>query len=203
VSGPGVCLYKTSKLSEEHQVGSFNNKQVKLWLFKQQHSHPVKICAVACHKLLATLLLKLNTMRSYMLVALLATSLLFVSADASRQLAQDALSNSNGCLDTIPKCEPGACATRNIMGVARWVCLRCRGGYEPVVTADGQDNIVQCGEFEFDRTKARKWSHQLLLKLALPHTLQYQNQLVSGLCTQQQVLCMPAVCPAASSRHCR
>jgi hypothetical protein len=98
------------------------------------------------------LAVELNNMRSYALVALLATSLFFISADASRQLAQDALSNSNGCLNTIPKCEAGACATRNIMGVARWVCLRCRGGYEPVVTADGQDNIVQCGEF--DRTEA-------------------------------------------------
>jgi hypothetical protein len=79
------------------------------------------------------------------LVALLAV-LAFSAADA-RQLAQDALSNSNGCLATIPKCEQGACATRNIMGVARWVCLRCLANYEPVVDGSGQDNIVQCGEF--------------------------------------------------------
>lgn len=84
-------------------------------------------------------------MRSYALVALLATVALCATADA-RQLAQDALSNSNGCLDTIPKCEQGACATRNIMGVARWVCLRCLANYEPVVDASGQDNILQCGE---------------------------------------------------------
>jgi hypothetical protein len=77
-------------------------------------------------------------------VALLATCVLF-TADA-RQLTQDALSNSNGCLPTIPKCESGACATRNIMGNAKWVCLRCQGGYEPVVDASGQDNIIQCGE---------------------------------------------------------
>ncbi len=85
-------------------------------------------------------------MRSYLFVALLATAALFASSDA-RQLAQDALSNSNGCLDTIPKCEQGACATRNIMGVARWVCLRCLANYEPVVDASGQDNILQCGEW--------------------------------------------------------
>jgi hypothetical protein len=63
-----------------------------------------------------------------------------------RTCLQDALSNSNGCLATIPKCEAGACATRNIMGVARWACLRCSGNYEPVVDASGQDNIIQCGE---------------------------------------------------------
>jgi hypothetical protein len=84
-------------------------------------------------------------MRSYAFVALVATLALFASADA-RQLAQDALSNSNGCLGTIPKCEQGACATRNVMGVARWVCLRCLANYEPVVDASGQDNILQCGE---------------------------------------------------------
>jgi len=78
-------------------------------------------------------------------VALLAV-LAFSAVDA-RQLAQDALSNSNGCLATIPKCEEGACATRNIMGVARWVCLRCLANFEPVVDTSGQDNIVQCGEF--------------------------------------------------------
>jgi len=59
---------------------------------------------------------------------------------------QDAISNSNGCLSTIQKCEPGACATRNVMGTARWVCLRCLANYEPVVDASGQDNIIQCGE---------------------------------------------------------
>lgn len=71
-----------------------------------------------------------------------------VHAKQRRALQQqsDALSNSNGCLATIPKCESGACATRNIMGVARWVCLRCLANYEPVVDASGQDNIVQCGE---------------------------------------------------------
>jgi len=84
-------------------------------------------------------------MRSYAFVALMATVALFATADA-RQLAQDALSNSNGCLATIPKCEQGACATRNVMGVARWVCLRCLANYEPVVDASGQDNILQCGE---------------------------------------------------------
>jgi hypothetical protein len=64
-----------------------------------------------------------------------------------RSLQQtDALSNSDGCLASIPKCEPGTCATRNVLGVARWVCLRCLANYEAVVTTDGQDNIVQCGE---------------------------------------------------------
>lgn len=84
-------------------------------------------------------------MRSYLLVALLATALC-LSAEA-RQLTQDALSNSNGCLPTIPKCESGACATRNLMGSAKWVCLRCQGGYDPVIDASGQDNIIQCGEW--------------------------------------------------------
>lgn len=69
------------------------------------------------------------------------------SAAAQRALLQsDALSNSNGCLGTIPKCETGACAVRNIQGQARWVCLRCLSNYEPVVDASGQDNIIQCGE---------------------------------------------------------
>lgn len=80
---------------------------------------------------------------------LLISGLLLVSfqpAAAQRALLQsDALSNSNGCLETIPKCEAGACATRNIQGQARWVCLRCMSNYEPVVDASGQDNIIQCG----------------------------------------------------------
>lgn len=81
---------------------------------------------------------------------LLISGLLLVSFSqpgaAQRALLQsDALSNSNGCLDTIPKCETGACATRNIQGQARWVCLRCMSNYEPVVDASGQDNIIQCG----------------------------------------------------------
>lgn len=69
-----------------------------------------------------------------------------VSAKRAMLQSDEALSNSNGCLDTIPKCEPGACATRNIMGTARWVCLRCLANYAPVVDSSGQDNIVQCGE---------------------------------------------------------
>jgi hypothetical protein len=65
---------------------------------------------------------------------------------SSRSLQQeDSLSNSNGCLASIPKCEPGACVVRNVMGVARWACLRCLANYQPVVDASGQDNIVQCG----------------------------------------------------------
>jgi hypothetical protein len=89
--------------------------------------------------------------RSLALVALLLPVLLSSSVPAAqaarRSLQQtDAPSNSNGCLATIPKCEQGACATRNIMGVAKWVCLRCMANYQPVVTSDGQDNIVQCGE---------------------------------------------------------
>jgi hypothetical protein len=60
-------------------------------------------------------------------------------------LQSDAISNSNGCLPSIQKCEPGACATRNIMGTARWVCLRCLANYEPVVDSSGQQNIIQCG----------------------------------------------------------
>jgi hypothetical protein len=85
-------------------------------------------------------------MRSFLIVALVATTLCFTTE--ARKLTQDALSNSNGCLPTIPKCEQGACATRNIMGVAKWVCLRCLGGYETVIDASGQDNIIQCGEWD-------------------------------------------------------
>jgi hypothetical protein len=145
-------------------------------------------------------------MRSYALVALLATSLLFISADASRQLAQDALSNSNGCLNTIPKCEAGACATRNIMGVARWVCLRCRGGYEPVVTADGQDNIVQCGGF--DRTEAAlidasTWLYAELisnLKIRLLQVLFcFGPNPYNSRCWVSQPVCSQF----SNSRHCR
>jgi len=77
-------------------------------------------------------------------LAALLLALCTASVEARRQLTQDALSNSNGCLATIPKCEQGACATRNIMGVARWTCLRCLSNYEPVVDASGQDNIIQC-----------------------------------------------------------
>lgn len=85
-------------------------------------------------------------MRSYAVVVLVATAALFAACDARQLAQQDALSNSNGCLATIAKCEEGACATRNVMGVARWVCLRCLANYEPVVDASGQDNILQCGE---------------------------------------------------------
>lgn len=77
------------------------------------------------------------------------TLLLLASAQpvlAKRSLFNDGLSNSNGCLDVIPKCERGACATRNIMGTGRWVCLRCMANYEPVVDKSGQDNIIQCGK---------------------------------------------------------
>lgn len=47
-------------------------------------------------------------------------------ARRSLQQQQDALSNSDGCITSgaILKCEPGACATRSVMGVATWVCLR-------------------------------------------------------------------------------
>lgn len=87
------------------------------------------------------------------LASVLALLLVLVFASpvsAKRTLFQsDALSNSNGCLATIPKCERGACATRNIMGTARWVCLRCWANYEPVVDGSGQDNIIQCGEYSF------------------------------------------------------
>lgn len=84
-----------------------------------------------------------------LLLAVLCFSSSVPAAQAGRRSLQqsDALSNSNGCLATIPKCEQGACATRNIMGVAKWVCLRCLANYQPVVTSDGQDNIVQCGEW--------------------------------------------------------
>jgi hypothetical protein len=83
---------------------------------------------------------------------------------ASRSLFQvpgDALGNSDGCLATIPKCEPGACATRNIGGVATWVCLRCLANYDPVVDVSGQDNIIQCGEWV-------EWKNPPAVPLALP-----------------------------------
>jgi len=89
------------------------------------------------------------------LVLLVSSSQLYVAASGAdkdgyqpqqRALLQDALGNSNGCLGTIPKCEPGACATRDVMGKARWVCLRCLANYEPVVDGSGQDNIIQCGK---------------------------------------------------------
>jgi hypothetical protein len=86
-------------------------------------------------------------MRSITFVAL-AVTMLVIAADARQLQQDDALSNSNGCLGNIPKCEAGACATRNIMGVARWTCLRCRGNYDPVVDSSGQDNIIQCGEWQ-------------------------------------------------------
>lgn len=81
-------------------------------------------------------------------------ALLLLCASASSQqafpkralLQSEAISSSNGCLDSIPKCEPGACATRNILGTASWVCLRCMTNYEPVVDSSGQENIIQCGE---------------------------------------------------------
>ena len=85
-------------------------------------------------------------MRVQLCVALLAAVAIF-TVDARHLTQQDALSNSNGCLATIPKCEPGACATRNVMGVARWVCLRCMANYDPVIDASGQDNILQCGKW--------------------------------------------------------
>ena len=95
------------------------------------------------------------SMRQHVLPVLLWVALCAQQASAAgRSLKQDALSNSNGCLTTIPKCEPGACATRNIMGTAQWVCLRCLANYAPVVDASGQDNIVQCGEYCCTSTSA-------------------------------------------------
>jgi len=82
-------------------------------------------------------------------VCVVLTLLLLASTQpvlSQRALLSDALSNSNGCLDVIPKCERGGCATRNIMGTSRWTCLRCMANYEPVVDKSGQDNIVQCGK---------------------------------------------------------
>lgn len=79
-------------------------------------------------------------------------------AFAHRNVLQDAISNSNGCLNDIPKCEQYACVTRNIKGVARWACQRCQGGYQAVVDDSGQDNIIQCGKRQlcagFDRSIA-------------------------------------------------
>jgi hypothetical protein len=84
----------------------------------------------------------------WLLLCLLAPAVTRVAG--SRALLQavggDVLSNSDGCLGAIPKCEQGACATRNTMGVAKWVCLRCLANYAPVVDGSGQDNIIQCGE---------------------------------------------------------
>jgi hypothetical protein len=89
----------------------------------------------------------LNLSMSKSAVLLLLLTVQAAAAGSMRSLQQqEALSNSNGCLDTIPKCEPGACVTKNIMGVARWACLRCLANYAPVVDASGQDNIIQCGE---------------------------------------------------------
>jgi hypothetical protein len=65
---------------------------------------------------------------------------------SGRALLQEALSNSNGCLGTIPRCEQNACVTRNIQGGGAWACLRCLGTYNPVTDSSGQDNIIQCGE---------------------------------------------------------
>jgi hypothetical protein len=65
---------------------------------------------------------------------------------AKRNVLQEAISNSNGCLNDIPKCEQYACVTRNIKGVARWACQRCQGSYQAVVDDSGQDNIIQCGK---------------------------------------------------------
>lgn len=50
------------------------------------------------------------------------------------------------------------------MGAARWVCLRCLSNYQPVVTADGQDNIVQCGEFTLQHSLHR---HCLFARLTV------------------------------------
>lgn len=61
-------------------------------------------------------------------------------------MQDDALSNSDGCRATIPKCESGACVVRNIQGNQHWACLRCMANYEAVVDASGQENIIQCGE---------------------------------------------------------
>jgi hypothetical protein len=78
-----------------------------------------------------------------MLVVVLSTSLLHMSSCSPTSPGCPA---SNGCLAIIPKCEHGAYATENVMGVARWICLRCMANYQPVVNTSGQDNILQCGE---------------------------------------------------------
>jgi hypothetical protein len=63
--------------------------------------------------------------------------------NVKRSLLQ-AISNSDACLSTIPKCEKGACVNANVNNVAKMVCRRCSGNFEPVVDGDG--NILQCGE---------------------------------------------------------
>jgi hypothetical protein len=60
-----------------------------------------------------------------------------------RSLLQ-AISNSDGCLTKIPKCERGACINRSVNYIVKMVCARCTGNFEPVV--DGDSNILQCGE---------------------------------------------------------
>lgn len=88
-----------------------------------------------------------DAMRSYLCVALLATTLYFTAE--ARQLTQEAISNSNGCLPTIPRCDDNACVVRNLgSSGAGWACQRCKGTYEAVVDGSGQDNIIQCGKCE-------------------------------------------------------
>lgn len=67
----------------------------------------------------------------------------------SGSCVEDALGNSKVCNDDIPKCEVGACATRNVRGSSKPVCLRCMANYLSVTDDSGQDNIVQCGEWMY------------------------------------------------------
>ena len=86
-----------------------------------------------------------------LLAALSATAAQAASSSPARSLLQSGTS----CPNQIPACTPRRCTTRTVDGVKdRYVCLRCKAGYVPVLSSNRQ-SIIQCSELLHPHTAAR------------------------------------------------
>lgn len=64
-----------------------------------------------------------------------------------RSSRRSLLQSSTSCPDQIPACMPRRCTTRTVDGTkGRYVCLRCKAGYVPVLSSD-RKSIIQCSEW--------------------------------------------------------
>lgn len=77
---------------------------------------------------------------------LLLAALCATVAQASSSPARSLLQSGTSCPNQIPACTPRRCTTRTVDGVKdRYVCLRCKAGYVPVLSSNRQ-SIIQCSE---------------------------------------------------------
>jgi hypothetical protein len=119
----------------------------------------------------------------------------------------DALSNSNGCLGSIPKCGPGACVTRDIMGVARWACLRCEGNFQPVIDGSGKttsSSVVSLPVHSMvDDLAIKEYAPALYMPPQLPYMqiLQVQGASVSANTQGSDQQFLPAELDFKGRRH--